>query len=98
MRIKLVMTICSIFARLASADTDVNIPMLLQAIATVESGGNDQAYNVREQAAGRYQIRPIYLRDVNRIIGRNAYSAEVLAHVRKYAAEVKIVYKSLCDK
>lgn len=42
-----------------------------EAIAEVESGTNDYAVNVKENAVGRYQIRPIYVRDVNRISGRN---------------------------
>lgn len=42
-----------------------------EAIAEVESGTNDYAVNVKEDAVGRYQIRPIYVRDVNRISGRN---------------------------
>jgi len=40
---------------------------LWQAICTVESGGNPNAYNRKEQAAGIAQIRPVCLRDVNRI-------------------------------
>lgn len=38
------------------------------ALAAVESGGEPAAYNARERAAGLYQIRPIYLDDVNRML------------------------------
>jgi len=41
--------------------------MFLAALVAVESGGDLRAYNAAEQAAGPYQIRPIYLQDVNRI-------------------------------
>lgn len=41
------------------------------AIAEVESNNNDYTFNSKEQAMGRYQIRPVYLKDVNRISGRN---------------------------
>jgi len=40
---------------------------LWQAICTVESGGDPVAYNRKEGAAGIAQIRPVCLRDVNRI-------------------------------
>lgn len=40
---------------------------LLDALAVVESHNNDHAVNVREAAVGRYQIRPGYLKEVNRI-------------------------------
>ncbi len=40
---------------------------LWHAICTVESGGDPDAYNRKERAAGIAQIRPICLRDVNRI-------------------------------
>jgi len=40
---------------------------LWKAICTVESGGDPEAYNPKEGAAGIAQIRPVCLRDVNRI-------------------------------
>lgn len=40
-----------------------------EAIAEIESNTNDNAVNVKEDAVGRYQIRPIYVEDVNRISG-----------------------------
>jgi len=46
---------------------------LLDAIAQKESGGDPNAYNESEDAAGLYQIRPIYLTDVNRILGYPKY-------------------------
>ena len=42
-----------------------------EAIAEIESNTNDNAINVKEDAVGRYQIRPIYVEDVNRISGRD---------------------------
>ena len=41
---------------------------LLQARICVESGGDPRAYNKAEHAAGLIQIRPILIRDVNRIL------------------------------
>ena len=42
-------------------------PRLWQAICHVESRGNPTAYNPKERAAGIAQIRPVCLKDVNRI-------------------------------
>jgi hypothetical protein len=39
----------------------------------IESGGNVNAYNEAEEAAGCLQIRPCYLQDVNRILGEDKY-------------------------
>jgi len=42
---------------------------MLQAIAKVESNENDLAVNISENAVGRYQIRPAYFREIQRICG-----------------------------
>ena len=47
----------------------LNIEPLIQAMILVESEGNDSAYHKREKAAGCLQIRPIMVREVNRILG-----------------------------
>ena len=44
---------------------------LLDAISIVESHKNDHAVNVPERAVGRFQIRPQYLKEVNRILKMN---------------------------
>lgn len=41
----------------------------LAALAAVESGGDDNAVNARENAHGRYQIRAAYLADANEYAG-----------------------------
>ena len=41
---------------------------LIDALILVESGGNPRAYNKKERACGCLQIRPIMLREVNRIL------------------------------
>ena len=43
-------------------------PLLLSALIQIESGGNDHARG-RHGELGALQIRPIMVRDVNRIIG-----------------------------
>ena len=49
--------------------------IFLKVLAAVESGGDPTAYRKAEKAAGLYQIRPIYLRDVNKIIARQGLPA-----------------------
>ena len=68
---------------------------LLAAMAQVESGGDDDALNVSERARGRYQLRPIYVRDVNRILElRGAEMRYKLgdAHVQHLAEEMMLIY------
>ena len=49
------------------------IPNLIDAIIYVESRGNTKAHNIKEDAVGCLQIRPIMLREVNRLLGYNKY-------------------------
>lgn len=46
---------------------------LIDAIIYVESRGDVNAYNAKEDAVGCLQIRPIMLREVNRLVGYNKY-------------------------
>jgi len=41
---------------------------LLAALTSVESNGNPEAYNAKEDAVGVLQIRPIMVEEVNRIL------------------------------
>ena len=52
------------------------VELLIAIIIIVESGGDIKAFNKDECAAGCLQIRPIYLRDVNSILGEERYSLE----------------------
>ena len=49
---------------------------LIDAIIHVESRGNSMAHNKREDAVGVLQIRPIMLREVNRLLGYDKYNLE----------------------
>lgn len=44
---------------------------LIDAIIHVESRGNVRAYNSKEDAVGCLQIRPIMVREVNRLLAKN---------------------------
>lgn len=50
---------------------------LLRAIAAVESGSDDWAWNPEEDAHGRYQIRAAYLADANALLGTRYRLAEM---------------------
>jgi len=48
----------------------VKVSDITRAIIQVESRGNDSAYNKSEDAVGCLQIRPIMVREVNRLLKR----------------------------
>jgi hypothetical protein len=67
-----------------------SIPALLAALSLVESAGNDKAFNPRELAVGRYQIRPAYFMDSG-VRGQHSQctnpavaQAVVLAYFKRY--------------
>jgi len=64
---------------------------LLMPLAMVESGGDPNAYNSAENAAGILQIRPIYVEDVNRILGKDVYTLEDRYSVEK-SCEMAVIY------
>lgn len=47
---------------------------LIHAIIHVESRGNTYAHNVGEDAVGVLQIRPIMVKEVNRVLGFDKYT------------------------
>ena len=51
-------------------------PLLLSALIQVESGGNDHAKG-RHGELGAFQIKPILVRDVNRIMGTHYAHSQV---------------------
>lgn len=49
-------------------DSVIKMSNLIEAIIQVESVGNDSAYNKSEDAVGCLQIRPVMVREVNRLL------------------------------
>ena len=49
---------------------------LIAAIIHVESRGDSMAYNAKEDAVGVLQIRPIMMREVNRLLKENKYTLD----------------------
>lgn len=68
----IILVIMSIYTVAANIDT-----AFLEALAEVESNGNDAAVNTAEDAHGRYQIRQAYLTDANRILGTSYTLADM---------------------
>ena len=64
---------------------------LIAAIIYVESRGDSMAYNKREDAVGVPQIRPIMLREVNRLLGYNKYKLSDRWNVAKSKEMFNIV-------
>ena len=50
------------------------VEAMAYAFAMVESNGNHQAYNPKENAVGLLQIRPIMVREANRLLGEEAFT------------------------
>ncbi len=50
--------------------------LFFQALALQESSNDPSAFNEQENAIGLYQIRPIYVREVNRILEREEFKHE----------------------
>jgi hypothetical protein len=75
MKLFLIVLNVSIFLTTSSMEVVRSIPKnnLIEAIIYVESRGNTNAHNISEDAVGCLQIRPIMLREVNRLLGHNKY-------------------------
>jgi soluble lytic murein transglycosylase-like protein len=52
----------------------IPIDTLLMAVMAVESNFDTMAYNAKEDAVGVLQIRPIMVREVNRLLGEDKYT------------------------
>ena len=59
---------------LDAAHREIEMRRTFWAVAFVESRGDPRAVNRRENAVGIVQIRPILVRDCNRIMGREKYT------------------------
>lgn len=55
---------------------EVKEDSLIEAIIHVESRGDTLAHNLKEDAVGCLQIRPIMVRECNRLIGTNDFTLE----------------------
>ena len=73
MRLFYILLNVGLFLSTSSKGVVMSIPNLIDAIIYVESRGNIKAHNVSEDAVGCLQIRPIMLREVNRLLGYNKY-------------------------
>lgn len=75
MRVILILLNVGLFLATSSMGVVRSIPKkdnLVEAIIWVESRGDTLAYNKSEEALGCLQIRPIMLREVNRLLAKNS--------------------------
>lgn len=80
-------------ARQGMVTPSPSLDALWAAICEVESGGDPLAYNIPEESAGIAQIRPICVRDCNRIVGEQKWSLYDRWSVEK-SKEMWVVYTS----
>ena len=71
--------------------TNITTNILLCAIMLVESGGNPLVWNYKEDALGPLQIRPVFVDDVNRIVGRSAFTYDDRRSVLK-SMNMAVIY------
>ena len=64
---------------------------LIMAIIQVESGGDTLAHNIKEDAAGVLQIRPIMVAEVNRLIGKDSFTLNDRWSVQKSIAMFNVI-------
>jgi hypothetical protein len=60
----------TISPEIVSSKTQTDWELFIESVIEVESTNNDSAYNKKEDAVGCLQIRPIMVREVNRILKR----------------------------
>jgi hypothetical protein len=75
MRVIFILLNVGLFLATSSMGVVRSIPKkdnLIEAIIWVESKGDTLAYNKSEEALGCLQIRPIMLREVNRLLAKNS--------------------------
>ena len=73
MRLIFIVLNVGLFLTTSSMGVVRGIPNLIDAIIYVERRGDTKAHNIKEDAVGCLQIRPIMLREVNRLLGYNKY-------------------------
>lgn len=67
------------------------LKILIPLLIAVESGGDPNAYNEIENAAGILQIRPIMVDEVNRILGEVVYTLQDRFDIDK-SLEMCVIY------
>jgi len=72
---------------------DASVERLLAAIALIESNNQSTAAGDGGKAAGVYQLHPVYVNDVNRIIGSRKYTLADRFDTQK-SAEMAVIYLS----
>ena len=64
---------------------------LIIAIIQVESGGDRLSHNIKEDAVGILQIRPIMVAEVNRLVGKDSFTLSDRWSVYKSIAMFNVI-------
>lgn len=79
-------------------DTTLTFNDFIEAVIYIESRGDSLAYNTKEKAVGVLQIRPIMLREVNRVLRKNKVPGKYVLQDR-YSQEKSIeMFKIMAEQ
>lgn len=91
--IAMLLNACGLQAQAAAAKNLDTVEVMAYAFAMVESRGNQEAYNSREDAVGILQIRPIMLREANRVAGEDIFTLD-----DRWDAEVSVeIFRTIME-
>ncbi len=82
------LTLATSFNRVAGSSP---VDPLIMAIIQVESGGDRLAHNIKEDAVGVLQIRPIMVAEVNRLIGKDSFTLSDRWSIHKSIAMFNVI-------
>lgn len=96
----LLITILWMLSHDAIARDVISLDELIDAVILVESGGDERAFNRKENAIGILQIRPIMVRDFNRITGSSLKHSDMWCPEisRMVAKKVLIHYGRIIER
>lgn len=91
--IVMLLNACKPQAQAVAAENLDTVEVMAYAFAMVESRGNQEAYNSSEDAVGLLQIRPIMLREANRVAGEDIFTLD-----DRWDAEVSIeIFRTIME-
>jgi hypothetical protein len=79
----ILLMVAAVFIMLGFTSKEKDVTPVRSAIEHVESRGRATAHNKEEDALGILQIRPIMVREVNRIVGRERFTNEDRRDIKK---------------
>lgn len=90
--------LCALLLIACPCAAERDLSKVRAAIEQVESGGNPKAHNKAEDAVGILQIRPTMVAEVNRILGREAYTLNDRWDATKSREMFKVYSEHWCKR